>query len=59
MGVRQLNVLAELIVFVCLFSLHRIQDISMSLIKTMNGDVRVCWFQDSPTRSDPLLPPLL
>ena len=59
MGVRQLNVLAELIVFVCLFSLHNIQDISTSLIKMMNSDVRVCWFQYSPTRSDPLLPPLL
>ena len=55
--VRQLNVLAELIYcVVCLYSLHIIQDISPSLIKTMNRYVRVRWFQHSPTRSDPLLP---
>ena len=58
--VRQLNVLAELIYcVVSMFSLHIIQDISPSLIKTMNHYVRVCWFQHSPTRSDPLLPPWL
>ena len=57
-AVRQLNVLAELIycvVYLC--SLHSIQDISPSLIKMMNCYVRVRWFQYSPTRSDPLLPP--
>ena len=56
----QLNVLAELIYcVVCLFSLHNIQDISPSLIKTMNRYVQVRWFQHSPTCSDPLLPPWL
>ena len=53
----QLNVLAELIYcVVCLFSLHSIQYISPSLIKTMNRYVRLRWFQHSPSRSDPLLP---
>ena len=53
----QLNVLAEHIYcVVCLFSLHNIQDISPSLIKTMNCYVRLCWFQHSPSRGDPLLP---
>ena len=41
---------------VCLFSLHNIQDISPSLIKTMNRYVRLRWFQHCPSRSDPLLP---
>ena len=56
-AVCQLNVLAELIYWVvCLFSLHNIQDISPSFIKTMNHYVRLRWFQHSPSRSDPLLP---